>query len=253
MGSPNVQSAGETTAQQIQALIANLPQLLEAIAGDIDTVDRAQLESARELSPQISQLGGEIAAQEAQARAEAELNIISGTGRELVREATETARIADPEFFKLREQIAGTADTLLSPELTGSELEEVSRLHSQTFGSNTAQAPIKSLQAATQFGSGLRERLQSAAGFLAGIAPSLRSGADTFAISTGRSVVPNASLAGVSGARQTGLQTSQFGSQLLGEAGSTARTTAQARAATPGGFERFTQIAGGIGSLGSAF
>ena len=91
------------------------------------------LKNYQDYGSQFAKTGSDIARQNAEEQAKTDLGIVSGTGRQLAREAMITQREADPEAYKAREialqQLQNLTGSLTSPDagLSGSERTEIDR------------------------------------------------------------------------------------------------------------------------------
>jgi hypothetical protein len=212
----------ESTASMLAAYQKYFPGLMKINAQNILPTEQAKLEATRAISPGYSELqqqlydaygpllaetGNRINAQNAEAGAQSDLNVVKGTGRDLVKEAIETQKLADPEYYRSREQMGGRLGDLLSSidlsgKLSGGEREALSRGQAQanqTRGISTNPSQTAALENALNFGEAGHQRQNEAKAQLGGalsvgnqFLPASQSGMDVFKVATGKSSMPNA-------------------------------------------------------------
>lgn len=192
---------------QGQVMRRQLPRFIDTVASKLPALAQGEYNASAQVSPQYAALeqalkqdygisGADLDAAIADRNVSNTSNILAGSGRDLVREATETARVADPEFFRLREIVGkGAADLVGGQDpnkLTESELENASRGVLRTnLGSGNFNTPSQTntISNAMTFGDELTKKRQAfsqALGTATGSMPALRSGVDTFQMVTGK-------------------------------------------------------------------
>ena len=243
MGGPDKVNAQETTEQQMTAFIRNLGPLMEVVSKNILPAEQALQDSRNAISPQQSQL---------------ELDLFEQFGPLL----NEIGRDADPEFFDNREAASDSFLQLLESldpnGLSGSEEAGVERGVNRTLnrdGDRNTGSSGASLKSALSFDDRLLKKKQTLGAVLntfPAVQQGSRSGIDTFQLTTGRPSMPSFSQFNPTGSRETGGLTTQFGSQFLGETGSNARQANDINSRRKDGFEKFGQVAAGIGNIGRA-
>jgi len=275
-GGPIHQSTQETTASQLAAYIKYFPQLLQSVAGNTGTVERAQLGLSKELAPQQSalqadiarqfmpeftQIGLDQARQQALGTAQTDAALLAGPGRDVVRNLTEAQRLADPEYFKQRELAMGALEKLfgsLSDPNAGmgaTERAEVERTLARENAArgNVAPTQMGTVEAAMRFGSAGEARksakqaaISQAVQTAAGAAPSMRSGVDAFQVTTGK---PSSNVGvarfGDVDANQGGA-TQNFGQSFLQNTGQFASNMQNNNAARKDAFDKFSQVMGSL-------
>lgn len=275
-GGPIHQSTQETTADQLAAYIKYFPQLLQSVAGNTGTVERAQLGLSKELAPQQSalqadiarqfmpeftQIGLDQARQQALGTAQTDAALLAGPGRDVVRNLTEAQRLADPEYFKQRELAMGALEKLfgsLSDPNAGmgaTERAEVERTLARENAArgNVAPTQMGTVEAAMRFGSAGEARksakqaaISQAVQTAAGAAPSMRSGVDAFQVTTGK---PSSNVGvarfGDVDANQGGA-TQNFGQSFLQNTGQFASNMQNNNAARKDAFDKFSQVMGSL-------
>jgi len=275
-GGPINQSTQETTADQLAAYIKYFPQLLQSVAGNTGTVERAQLGLSKELAPQQSalqadiarqfmpeftQIGLDQARQQALGTAQTDAALLAGPGRDVVRNLTEAQRLADPEYFKQRELAMGALEKLfgsLSDPNAGmgaTERAEVERTLARENAArgNVAPTQMGTVEAAMRFGgagearkSAKQAAISQAVQTAAGAAPSMRSGVDAFQVTTGK---PSSNVGvarfGDVDANQGGA-TQNFGQSFLQNTGQFASNMQNNNAARKDAFDKFSQVMGSL-------
>lgn len=182
-----LQKHGMTTAQELQNINTTIAPQEQAL----------QLQLLEKFGPLFSKVGQDLATQEAEAGISRDLALSKGPGMDLVKQATEIDRAANPEFYGMRETTAkGYTDLIEGQDpnkLTGAELSNVergvNRLNARTGNLNTGDATTTVGNAMT-FGDELgkkRDRFSSALNLFPGISAASRSPVDAFAVSTGKS------------------------------------------------------------------
>jgi len=223
-GSPPNMS--EVTRAQYRQAIRYLPQLSQVIAGTTPVMAQGQYNAAAQTSPQYAALDLALKNQYGVPTADANAaiasrntsnlsDIFSGAGSDLIRSSTETAKIADPEYYRSREQLGAGVDKLLSGQdpnrLTEAELENATRGVNRTniATGNVTPSQTQTISNAMTFGDELSKKralFGDALGRATGALPAMKSGADTFRQVTGQ---PGTS----------GLGDTNFGVQKQGESG----------------------------------
>jgi hypothetical protein len=221
----------------------------------------------RQFGPQFAKTGSDIARQNAQAQAETDLGIVSGTGRELVREAMRTQKEADPEAYRARElalqNLEQLQGSLTDPNagLSGAERAEIDRsLARENYARGTGATPTatSTVSNAMAFGGAGEARkaqrqsaIANAAQLAAGAVQPLSSRIDTFQLTTGRPSV-NQGEARTGGAREVGQESNAMGMNLFGNASQMRQQENQINAQRKDALDSLTQgvsAAGGISKL----
>lgn len=184
-----------------------LPRILNIIQGEMPDMAQAQYDASAQVSPQYASLA--LALQDAFGTQMSDANarvaernvsnladIVGGSGADLVRSATETAAIADPEYYRTRELLGSGLERLISGQdpnqLTEAELENVTRGVNRTnigTGQANTGSQTATLSNALTFGDELkkkRDQFGQALGLATGSLPAMRSGVDTFRMVTGQ-------------------------------------------------------------------
>jgi hypothetical protein len=216
-----------------------------------------------EFGPEFARIGSQIARQNAQAQAETDLGIVSGTGRELVREAMRTQKEADPEAYRARELALANLEqlqgSLTDPNagLSGAERAEIDRsLARENYARGTGATPTatSTVSNAMAFGGAGEARKQqrqsaiaNAAQLAAGAVQPLSSRIDTFQLTTGRPSV-NQGEARTGGAREVGQESNAMGMNLFGNASQMRQQENQINAQRKSALDQFSQVMGSLPS-----
>lgn len=217
----------------------------------------------RQFGPEFARIGSDIARQNAQAQAETDLGIVSGTGRELVREAMRTQKEADPEAYRARELALANLEqlqgSLTDPNagLSGAERAEIDRsLARENYARGTGATPTatSTVSNAMAFGGAGEARkaqrqsaIANAAQLAAGAVQPLSSRIDTFQLTTGRPSI-NQGEARTGGAREVGQESNAMGMNLFGNASQMRQQENQLNAQRKTGLDQFTQVMGSLPS-----
>jgi hypothetical protein len=218
MGAEKINS-NQISAESLQNLVNYLPQYMQAAAGQVLPTGQAQLEASKVLAPQQSQLeydiysrfapmfsqvGTQIAGQQQLGQAANDLAVIRGAGGDLAKELTAAQRLADPEFYKMRELMLGGAEKLYgslsdpSGELSGSERAEIDRTLARQNLARGTEAPTatSTVSDAMKFGAAgearknqRQDQIAKALGVSASAAPAMKSGVDVGAATLGRPII----------------------------------------------------------------
>jgi hypothetical protein len=216
-----------------------------------------------EFGPEFARIGSQIARQNAQAQAETDLGIVSGTGRELVREAMRTQKEADPEAYRARElalqNLEQLQGSLTDPNagLSGAERAEIDRSLARenyargTGATPTATSTVSNAMAFGQAGEARKAQRQSAianaAQLAAGSVQPLSSRIDTFQLTTGRPSV-NQGEARTGAAREVGQESNAMGMNLFGNASQMRQQENQINAQRKTALDQFSQVMGSLPS-----
>jgi hypothetical protein len=218
--------------------------------------------------PQFAKTGSDIARQNAQAQAETDLGIVSGTGRDLVREAMKTQKEADPEAYRARELALSNLEklqgSLTDPNagLSGAERAEIDRsLARENFARGTGATPTatSTVSNAMAFGGAGEARKQqrqsaiaNAAQLATGAVQPLSSRIDTFQMTTGRPSI-NQGEARTGGAREVGQESNAMGMNMFGNASQMRQQENQINASRQSALDQFGGVMSGLNSAGSAY
>lgn len=216
-----------------------------------------------EFGPEFARIGSQIARQNAQAQAETDLGIVSGTGRELVREAMKTQREADPEAYRARElalqNLEKLQGSLTDPNagLSGAERAEIDRSMARenfargTGATPTATSTVANAMAFGQAGEARKAQRQSAianaAQLAAGSVQPLSSRIDTFQLTTGRPSI-NQGEARTGAVREVGQESNAMGMNLFGNASQMRQQENQINAQRKTALDQFSQVMGSLPS-----
>lgn len=246
MGDDRAPTSVESTEDMLNAYTRYFPDLLKINAENMLPQEQAKLQATQAVSPGYEKLQNElysiygplygktsdqINANTAQSQAASDLNILKGTGRDLIQEALQTAKLADPEYYKTREQIGGRLGDLLtsidlSGKVSGGEQEALNRGLAQENsrrGILNTPSQTEALANAVTYGNQKYERQNNAKGQLAaalGVGtqalPGMQSGVDVFKVATGKTSMPNAGDSKFIGNQQgVGNSTTQTGNNFL--------------------------------------
>lgn len=280
-GGPTYQNSQETTADMMKAWTQYMPELIRVTGENILPMELAQLQAQQQLAPQqaqlsydlaqkylpqFTQLGINQASQQAMGQAASDNALMAGPGKELAANTLAIQQILDPEFYKSRGQ-AGDALTKLfgslddpTTGLSGAEREEVQRQLARDNASrgNLDATQNSTVDAAMQMGSAGQARksqkqaaIGQAVSAAAGAMPAFRTGVDALQLTTGRPSTPNVGLGQFGGVQQVGNNTMQLGSQLMQQTGTFAGNNQQNQATKKDMFDKFGQVAGGLGAMTS--
>jgi hypothetical protein len=249
--------------QQVQAARQYEPEmqkLREEISPKEQALNKRLYE---EFGPEFARIGSQIARQNAQAQAETDLGIVSGTGRDLVREAMKTQKEADPEAYRARElalqNLEQLQGSLTDPNagLSGAERAEIDRsLARENFARGTGATPTatSTVSNAMAFGGAGEARKQqrqsaiaNAAQLAAGAVQPLSSRIDTFQLTTGRPSI-NQGEARTGGAREVGQESNAMGMNLFGNASQMRQQENQINASRKSALDQFSQVMGSLPS-----
>lgn len=273
--------AAESTDQQMQAYIKNLPQLLDVTSSQILPVEQRMLAARQALSPQQSQLeldqyskfgpqfaqvGSDIAKQNALNQAGTDLSVLQGPGKSLAREAMAVQREADPEYYAAREQamaalskLFGSMDDPNGP-MSGAEREEITRslARDNAARGNEFASGMGAVENALKFGragedrkANKQARLASAIGSAAGFMPAAQSKVDTFQLTTGRPAFNFGEQRNTGPVQNVGQNTFGMGSQLFNQTGAYQQQANDNQYKKRDALDRFVQ--GWSGVVGSIF
>ena len=226
LGRTPTPSAGETTAQALEAMQAGYPGYLGMLRGEAEADAQKQLEMAQqyapllarqelglatELMPRYGQIGRDETYRDRMSDAATGVDVLRGPGGAMIDETFAKARQIDPEFYGRRAQTSGMLGDLLrsfaapgtvteqnpfgtfTGALSGSEREEIQRsLNQQRARSGGMGGPMAMTDVvanAMKFGQGVQNRrdaLGRALGQATSFLPASRSGFDPLQVALGR-------------------------------------------------------------------
>lgn len=281
MSDPKAPPAAESTNEMLAAYTHAFPDILKITNDAILPTAQKQLQATQATSPalmalqaqlyntygpQLAQTANKIAQDQAMAQAQSDKAVMAGPGQDLVKQAIDTQKMADPEYYAMRGQVSGkTGDLLnsidLSGKLTPGESEAMQRQIAQENsqrGLSTAPSQTAVAENAMTFGDKLHQRqaqakdqLTNALATANNALPAMKSGMDTFQISTGRSSQGNAGDNKFIGADTSLGQSAQgMGQNLLGQIGGFVQQKNDINANRRDELDRFNQTWGSVvGSL----
>lgn len=239
---PPAQNPGESTAQTLQGLIQNLPDLVKVVGANILPYEQSMQNAANiiapqnqqlqadlysKFAPQLNKVGQDIYNSNVSNTAAADLNALKGPGADLNKEVLRQQEEIDPEFFANRAAAGQKFQELLGGmdpnKLSGSELAQtergINRLNAQNGANPTASSTL--LNAAGTFGNALtnkRSQLLQALDTFQGVQAGSKSGIDAFQTATGKPANNNYGANQLTGslAGQLGQGTQSLSSNLLG-------------------------------------
>lgn len=241
MGDDGGKSPQEGVGDVVQALQKHLPNLIKAITGTYGTAAKAEVDLAREYSPEIAKIqadvlgkegkdlariGREISADEQRSAADVEADIAGGAGQRITEATRKAAETLDPEFYKTQPLISeGVAKALnFDPtKLSKGEEETLSRGLGRT--STFVPSAMETAKGAMTFGDALEKRRASygnTVAQMAGVLPSLKSGINPAETTSRRTVLPNAGVGAYTGIQTPGAQTANNAAGGLLNVGNTA-------------------------------
>jgi len=249
--------------QQIPDALAKL----EAEKAVSDPTAQLMLDLYKKFGPQLNEVGNLIAAQNAEAQAKREKDIISGTGRDLVQEALKTAQLYDPEYFKTRAETADQLTKLFENiDLTGNISESERRQIEQLLSKDATARGVQNAPSATEtvargltYGQAGRNRqveernaLTTAINAANQFLPASKSGVDVFSVATGRggTNVGNNLFTGITNPLNTTAE--QAAGNLFGQSGGYTTQKNQIEAGQyKDWLDQFQQFTQGLGNIGS--
>ena len=226
------------------------------------------LDLYKQFGPAFSQVSSDIARQNAEAQAATDLGVVSGTGRDLVREAMKTQREADPEAYRARElalqNLEQLQGSLTDPNagLSGAERAEIDRSMARenfargTGATPTATSTVSNAMAFGQAGEARKAQRQSAianaAQLAAGAVQPLSSRIDTFQLTTGRPAV-NFGEQRTGGATQVGQESNAMGMNLFNNANQMRQQENQINASRKDTIDQIMGITSSVGNIAGAY
>ncbi len=245
-GDPATPTPNESMGTTMLALQRNLPGIMKAYSTSVQPYEQKLLDAQKNIlpqqnqlqydqynqyAPQLNELGQRVNASNAEAQSRSDLNVLRGTGGKLTQAALDAQRKADPEYYKTREGVgAGFLNMLggMDPnKLTGSEMANVergvNRLNNRSGNSNGG-VPLNAISNAMTFGDELTNKRQGYAqtlGLGGQLMQPMKSGIDTFQLTTGRPSQNNPAAGQFLGVNQN-----SFGAQGQNMAGNVFNTAA---------------------------
>ena len=272
-GDPPAPTASESTAEMLRGYTEGLPGFMEVTRQQTMPTALNALDVAKAVSPgysqlqadlyntygkQMNQIGQEIAASNAQAQAASDLAVLQGTGKDVIKAGVEAQKLADPEYYATRANMAKALGELMNGGLTGGETEAIQRSLNQNAEAAglTTPSAARTVAEAQTFGGAARDRLSQALNQATQALPAMKSGVDAFQQATGRSTMANTGDTKFTGAKDDesyGSSAQQMGQSLLGELGANNRTAMGINANRRDSLDRSMQVAesviGGVNGM----
>lgn len=262
-GDPPAPTASESTAEMLRGYTEGLPGFMEVTRQQTMPTALNALDVAKAVSPeysklqadlyntygkQMNQIGQEIAASNAQAQAASDLAVLQGTGQDVIKAGVEAQKLADPEYYATRANMAKALGELMNGGLTGGETEAIQRSLNQNAEAAglTTPSAARTVAEAQTFGGAARDRLSQALNQATQALPTMKSGVDAFQQATGRSTMANTGDTKFTGAKDDesyGSSAQQMGQSLLGELGANNRTAMGINAQRKDSLDRAMQVA----------
>lgn len=228
------------TYRQAQAYQDILPSLMATFYKSLNqqapTQAQTQLDLLKNLGPQFAQQEAAINKIGQESKAQTDLGLLRGVGKDITTAQLDLAKLADPEFFGLRQKLGDKAGALLDAQdptqLSGSELATIERgvnRNNVRRGVSDSGSTINTVRSGMLFGDALaakQSRLGQTLNSIASFAPNLRSGAFNPAMATGQSG-SGTGMGEFSSASNSGTQLgANFASNVLGQSGAGGQTVA---------------------------
>jgi hypothetical protein len=183
-----------------------IPDAMGQLAADTATTGpRLALQEAlqRQYGPIFDQLSAESNLRNSMSNASNDASVLAGPGKELIQQALDAAKVADPEYYKTRATTANSLGALLGQTtanlgrgMTGTERDEVGRglaLENSRRGTTNAPSQLQTVGNAMAFGAAGRARENDSQNQLAkaisastAFLPTAKSGVDVFQVATGK-------------------------------------------------------------------
>lgn len=190
MCDPAPPSTGESTDQILASFAQRLPQVMAAMNSQVGPQAQAQLTTAQNITPKYAELlnstyadsapklaniGADVERINRTGAANTDLEILKGSGGQLVTEAQKLDRQLNPEFYKIREGASDKLGQLLgSIDLNNANPEAERLVNQENLRSGTSNIPssTNTVSNALQFGDQLQKR-RDALGQALGVATNL--------------------------------------------------------------------------------
>jgi hypothetical protein len=187
-----------------RAFIQQFPRMMGVIRPEITPIQQSLLQAAQATEPGFNELqtslyeqsAPRLAAAGAQAEsygrnqsAQTDANILAGPGRQIFDQSMAMDRLANPEFYAMRESIASQLPQLMSGQLTGGETEAITRsLNQDNLRRGTMNTPnqLATVSNAMRFGDAARGRQLQGLGAATGFMGASRTGVDPLQAALGR-------------------------------------------------------------------
>ena len=257
MGDPKIPSAQQTTADTIGSITANLPALMRTINAELLPSALAnyganaavspgyanlQTDIYKNTAPALNAIGNEIAAMNAEAQASRDLNVLRGTGGDLLKSFVQAGQIVDPEYYDVRAKTGARIGQRLDNGLSGAETQEIDRALSRDAartGNLNQNSNLKTVSSALTFGREGRNALDTAINeAISFLSTGARTGADAFQIATGRPSTANSGESKFLGAQNVPNPATDVANNLLSSTTSMSNTAATLSANRQNGFDK---------------
>ena len=282
MGDPAAPTVGDSTAQQLQAYTANLPNLMQVTANTALPTGQTLLNAQQQLAPQQQALATQLFNQAAPGLTQsgnainqlmasgnlqnAATNQGGAAGQQLLNTVQQQQQAIDPQYYATRAAASNQLQNLLGSinlnGLSGSEQAQVERANAQQNaqqGTLNTPSQLNTVSNAMNFGTALntkRTALEQALGSATSFLPSSQSGISAFNTVQGSSGGPATSNPGLSqfqGVQPVGQQSFSTGNSLLGDINNTALNSANINANRRSGLDvgvgAWQGITSGFGNL----
>lgn len=279
---PPQKDTGETTAQQMQGYIDNIDKYTQATNNNVLPTEQSlldarrqiqpqqsqfELDNARQFLPQFTQLGLDQQAQQSQGQAANDAALLNGSGRDLVKANLSAQQLADPEYYKTRQQtgdqISRLYGSLDDPNggLSGTERAEIDRSLARDNVAKGIDSPTNTsaVQSAMQFGAAGAKRkadkqqaINAAVQTAGNVMPTLKSGVDVLQLTTGRPSTNNVGLGQMGANREVGAATQNMGQNLFNQIGENSRQTADINSKKRTAFDSVMSVMNSTGNLASS-
>lgn len=174
---PPAPGTQESTDEMLRAFTARFPDLMRVTNAEVLPQARTQLDAAKIISPEynklqldlygqsapkLAELGSQVERINRTGAAQTDLDILRGSGKDLVTEAQALDRQLNPEFYKTRETASkGLEDLLGSINLGAPNVEAERLVNQENARTGNASAPANATNTvsnALSFGGELQKR-----------------------------------------------------------------------------------------------
>jgi hypothetical protein len=218
------------TALGVQDFLPSILQALtQAQTQQAPQLAQSELDLYKLLGPEYTRINSELNAQGQGAQAATDLGLLKGVGKDVTQQTLELQKLADPEFYALREALGAGANKLLGGinpnELSGAEIANIERTQNRSniaAGTANTGSPLGAIKNAMTFGDKLASKQSTFAQTLNNIgnlAPNLKSGAFNYSAATGQAGAGTGQQQLGGNFNTTTQQANTLASNLLGQSG----------------------------------
>ena len=189
-GDPPAPSVNQSVGDAYNALVKNLPRILDITRENIGPFSQASNEAYLQTAPQQAELQRNLANLSQLSQAQTDLTAVQQYGPQFAASSLAADKLANPEFYSTREATSKAIADQLSGKLSGGELASIERgnlFQNSQAGTLATSNPLTTAENLSQYGFAAQDKITKAIQEATSFLPASKNNFDVFQQATGRS------------------------------------------------------------------